>query len=130
MDVVAHIYDLPWDWGVYGEYINELTQINSSWLVQTLVSKHTLHFWVFGFGRRWKDCWIIWIFNLKFWSCWFIFLVQKFVLKPKSHSSLVWKFWSSPTHTPKVTHATVQFLGSGGDYSLEWWMHSFQLYFQ
>ena len=44
----------------------------------------------------------------------------KFVLTLESHISLDWKFQFMLTYTSKF--ATLQFLGSGGDSSLEWWM--------
>ena len=37
-------------------------------------------------------------------------LDSKFVLTHESYISLDWKFQSSPTYTPRFSHATLQFL--------------------
>ena len=69
------------------------------------------------------------IYKLELWSCWFLFSVLKLSLTPKSHIYLDWNLESLPTYTPKFARATLQFLGSGGDGSLEWHMLSFQFQF-
>ena len=51
------------------------------------------------------------------------FLDLKFVHTPQCHISMDWKLHSLPTYALKFAHATLQFLGSRGDGSLEWWMH-------
>jgi hypothetical protein len=44
----------------------------------------------------------------------------KFVLTLESHISLDWNFQSLPTYTLRFAHATLQFLGYGGNINLEW----------
>jgi hypothetical protein len=47
---------------------------------------------------------------------------SKFVLTLEFHISSDWNFQSLPSYTPTFAHATLQFLGSGGDGNLEWRM--------
>jgi hypothetical protein len=49
-------------------------------------------------------------------------LELKFVLTPKSHISLYWKFQCLPSYTPRFAHVTLQFLGFGKDNGIEWQM--------
>jgi len=46
----------------------------------------------------------------------------EFVLTPESPISLDWYIQFMSTYTSKFAHATLQFLGSRGDGSLEWRM--------
>ena len=45
-----------------------------------------------------------------------------FSLTLESHLFLDWKFLSLSNYTPRYVHATLQFLDSTGDNSIEWWM--------
>ena len=47
-------------------------------------------------------------------------LKRVFIREP--HISLDWNLHSLLTYTPRFAHATLQFIGSRGVNSLEWWM--------